>query len=373
MGWFSRKKKKKPRAEIKRPYEYGKILLPGESPEAVLTTREYRLYKKSQKKKIGWYEKLVGFTSKIMNMNLDKKTNDDLKRAISFTDLKVTAGGVGGLFVFIILLFVIMAIVFMFFNILSVLGVIIVAMIGMPIAYYMLKYPINLVKKQRMEASSQVVLAILYMVISMRISPNLERALRFTASNITGALARDMRRLIWDIEMRKYYSARDALSDYISKWKIENEEFAEALRLIRDSGSRLPEKARGVLDQALEVVLSGSKTRMKHYVQDLKMPVMVIHMMGIVLPILGTIITPLAAIFMSEFISPLHFIIGYDLVLPIIIIWFINSTLGKRPITLSQIDIKGYPNLPPPGRFVLKGRSIPVSYTHLTLPTSDLV
>jgi hypothetical protein len=357
MSWFSRKKKKQEVA--RRQYGYGKILLPGDEFNPVLTTREYRLYKKSQTREKNWYERLVSFSSKFMKAGLDKNTNNNIRKAIEFTNLKITAEGVGGLFLLTIMTFVIMAVMFFVFNLLSVIGVIVLAALGMPIAYYLLKYPINLVKQQRIEASSQVVLAILYMVISMRISPNLERALRFTSSNITGELAKDMRRLIWDIEMRKYHSADDALSSYIVKWKAENEEFSEALRLIKDSQKQMHEKARGVLDQALEVILSGTKTRMKHYVQDLKMPVMVIHMMGIVLPILGTIITPLAAVFMSEFISPLHFIIGYDLVLPIVIIWFINNTLRKRPVTVSEIDISGHPELTPSGKFRMRGKDIP--------------
>jgi len=359
MSWFSRKKKKE-RPKTKRPVGYGRILIPGESSGHHTTTREYRLYKKAQRKKTTWYEKLVKSTSKITKMKLDKKTNDELSKAIAFTNMDITVDGVGGLFILSILVFLTLSIVFFIFNLLSVIGVIVLAALGMPIAYYFLKYPANLVKQQRIEASSQVVLAILYMVISMRISPNLERALRFTASNITGELAWDMRRLIWDIEMRKYYSAEDALGDYIAKWKPENEEFSESLRLIRDSQKQMPERSREVLDQALEVILSGTKTRMKHYVQNLRMPVMVIHMMGIVLPILGTIITPLAAVFMSDFISPLHFIIAFDLILPIVIIWFIHNTLRKRPVTLSKIDIAGHPNLPKPGCFKIGSRSLPV-------------
>jgi hypothetical protein len=199
------------------------------------------------------------------------------------------------------------------------------------------------------------VLAVLYMVVSMRISPNLERALRFAAANISGALAWDMRRLIWDIEMRRYYSANDALTDYIARWKPENEEFAEALRLIRDSETQVPEKGRKILDESLEVILDGTKTRMKHYAQELNLPVMVIHMMGIILPVMGSIMAPMVAVFMSKDIPPLlmisGFVLSYDIILPVMIIWFINSTLGKRPVTFSQVDTSHHPDLPPPGSF----------------------
>ncbi len=233
-------------------------------------------------------------------------------------------------------------------------------MVGVLMGYYFFTYPKSMVKSLRVKASSQVVIAVLYMVISMRSSPNLEKALKFAAGNVSGELAWDMRRLIWDIEMRRYMSASDAMTDYIARWKPENEEFAEALRLIRDSQTHPPDRAKAVLDEALEVILSGTKTRMKHYAQEMKMPVMIIHMMGIVLPILGTIMAPLAAVFMSDMISPVHFVVGYDIVLPIIILWFINTTLSKRPVTFSQVDVSSHPDLPKPGRFSVGKRSLPV-------------
>jgi hypothetical protein len=83
-------------------------------------------------------------------------------------------------------------------------------------------------------------------------------------------------------------------------------------------------------------------------------------MMGIMLPILGTIMAPLAAVFMSDMVQPWHFILGYDIVLPIVIIWFINMTLSRRPLTVPQVDITNHPDVPKPGHFIAGGRNIPV-------------
>lgn len=357
MGFFQKKPKK---SFFQEPYRVPKkIHLPPKRKKLIISSREYRLFKQQEKRKLIWYEKLVRLASKILTANPDKNTKEELEKAIAFTGLKITPEGVMSLFVLTLLTFIVSGILLgvLFFNfILS----LFIAAGGLGLAYYFLKYPLNLVKRLRIQASSEVVLAVLYMVVSMRVSPNLENALRFAAANLSGALAWDLRRLLWDIEMGKYYSASDALTDYIAKWKLENEEFAEALRLIKDSETQTSEKAKDTLDEALNVILEGSKTRMKHYVQDLHLPVMIIHMMGIVLPILGTIMAPLAAVFLSEIVSPWHFVLGYDIILPLLIVWFINNTMSKRPVTFSQIDISTHPNLPPPGKFLFNGRSIPV-------------
>jgi len=326
-------------------------------------SREYRMFSSGEERPLNWYEKTAQFSGKILVANPPKGSAQELTGAINFTGLRVTPQQVMSLAIMAAIVFVVVgvavAVSFMTRGIELPLGGIALAMFGLPVAWYMLKYPVNLLKEMRIKASSQVVLAVLYMVVSMRISPNLERALRFAAANVSGPLAWDMRKLLWDMEMKKYYSAWDALEAYIVKWKPENEEFAEALRLIRDSTSQPSDKTNIILDEALNVVLEGSKTRMKHYVQDLKLPVMIIHMMGIVLPVLGSIMAPLVAVFMADMISPAHFIIGYDIALPIIIIWFINNTLRKRPVTFSPSAVANHPSLPKKGHVMIKGKSFP--------------
>ncbi|UCD07612.1 MAG: hypothetical protein JSW41_01430 [Candidatus Aenigmatarchaeota archaeon] len=361
MGLFGKKKKKEEKEKPKIPLRpYRRVLLPPGVREPTITTREYRLFRKTEKGKLNWYERLTGIALHFMKIDPDKRTKADLENAIEFTGLRIKPEGVMSLFVTTIIFFVIISIVLAVIGIIPMIGTLLIIAFSVLLGYYFLKYPTNVLKSMRVEASSQIVLAILYMVVSMRISPNLERALKFAAANVSGVLAWDMRRLLWDIEMRKYYSVNDAMDAYMVKWKPENEEFAESLRLIRDSQKQVPERARTELDEALNVILNGTKTRMKHYAQDLRLPVMVIHMMGIVLPILGTIMAPLAAVFMSNLVNPIHFILGYNIVLPIIIVWFIKNTLSKRPITFSKIDVEKHPDLPPRGRFLLKKRSVPV-------------
>ncbi|RLJ07657.1 MAG: hypothetical protein DRP16_03050 [Candidatus Aenigmatarchaeota archaeon] len=347
--------KKKKATESKTP----RISLPPRRAKPIISSREYRLFKHQKKRKPNWYERLASSASKVLVMNPDENSRKQLEKAIAFAELQVTPADVMSLFILTILVSVVSGVLLgvLFSNLVLTLFI---AAFGLGLGYYFYTYPSSLVKKLRIQASSEVVLAILYMVVAMRVSPNLENALRFTAANISGALAWDMRRLLWDIEMGRYYSASEALTDYIVKWKPENEEFAEALRLIRDSETQTVEKGKETLDEALNVILEGTKTRMKHYAQDLHLPVMVIHMMGIVLPILGTIMAPLAAVFMSDIVSPFHFVLAYDIVLPILIVWFINNTLSKRPVTFSQVDVSHHPELPPPGKFFLKKKPIPV-------------
>lgn len=333
----------------------GVSVLPTRGRRIDIASREYKIYRKKTEEKFTWYEKLAKFAGGLIDIGFDKKTSDDLKAAIDFTGLRIKTNSPISLMMLSVIFFSFAGGFLYAVRPTSTIFVVLLAVIlGMSVGFYMMRYPLSLMKSMRIKASSQVVLAILYMVVSMRITPNIERALKFTSSNISGVLTWDMRKLLWDIEMGKYYSANEALMDYISKWKPENEEFSESLRLIMESQRQVPEKGEKTLDEALRVVLEGTRDRMKHYAQDLQMPVTMIHMMGIVLPILGSVMAPMAAVFLADVVSPLHFIVGYDIVLPVLLIWFINNTLSKRPVTFSKVDISKHPNLPHEGSFMMK-------------------
>ncbi len=353
VGFFRKKKEEeKPEEQTGR---YRELSFPSERSRPAIESREFRLYKKKTEIPLRWFERLAGFSGKILTVSPpDENTKKELENSIAFAGLRITPKDVMSLVFLTIISFVVLSIILAAAGIIPFIGILFLSAVGVGLGYYFLKYPVNLMKSFRIQASSQVVLAILYMVVSMRVTPNLERALRFSAANISGPLAWDMRRLLWDIEMGKYYSASSAMTDYISKWKAENEEFAEALRLIRDSRTHTAGKAEVILDESLDVILNGTKTRMKHYAQELSMPVSVIHMMGIVLPILGSIMAPMAAVFLSDIARPEYFFVGYDIVLPLLLIWFINSILKKRPTTFSQVDTSAHPDLPPRGSFLMK-------------------
>ncbi len=356
---FGKKKKKDEEAEAYVPdsdmQRRQRLYFPRGEAQPDIVSREFKLFKKKDEMPLMWFERLARLAGKVISVNPpDEGTRKELENSISFTSIRITPKDVMSLTVLTIMFVCILSVVLVAAGIIPLMGILFMSMAGVGLGYYLLKYPVNMMKAYRIEASSQVVLAVLYMVVSMRVTPNLEQALRFSAANVSGPLAWDMRKLLWDIEMGKYYSASHALTDYIAKWKPENEEFAEALRLVRDSRTHTTDKAEIILDEALDVILNGTKTRMKHYAQDLTMPVSVIHMMGIVLPILGSVMAPMAAVFLSDVAKPEYFFVGYDIILPLFIIWFINNVLKKRPTTFSEVDTSSHPDLPAKGSFMMK-------------------
>ena len=65
--------------------------------------------------------------------------------------------------------------------------------------YFTQSYPERLAKKWRLKASSQMVPAILYIVVYMRHTPNLEKAIAFAAEHLQYPLALDFKKIFYDV------------------------------------------------------------------------------------------------------------------------------------------------------------------------------
>jgi hypothetical protein len=203
----------------------------------------------------------------------------------------------------------------------------------------LLKYPEMAATRWRMKASNQMVLCIFYVVTYMRHTSNLENAIGFAGEHLTGPLALDLKKVLWDLENGRYDSIKASLEAYLDTWRKWNNEFVEAFHLIESSLYEPAEERRlGLLDKALEVILDETYEKMLHYAQNLKSPITMLHMLGVILPILGLVILPLIVNFMGN-VAWWHIAILYNLTLPILVYYMGSSILATRPTGYGDVDI----------------------------------
>ena len=139
--------------------------------------------------------------------------------------------------------------------------------------------------------------------------------MEFAAENLSGKLVYELRKLLWDVEVGNYLTMQEGLLAYGAKWK-ENRPFLEAIDLIIGSLSHGETRRQEMLDQSVDVILAGNREGAKHFTQELNTPVMFIHAMGIILPLLGFVMFPLLAIFLN--IGSAVLFVIYDVMLPAI-------------------------------------------------------
>jgi Flp pilus assembly protein TadB len=227
--------------------------------------------------------------------------------------------------------------------------------------YYL--YPGLKIRMDRMAIVGEAPLAILYLVISLRVSPSLEKAVSYASKNVPEPIGRQFKFLMWDVEMKSKVSMQEALLSYSAKVKPWAPGYSEAIYLVANSVTEPSNKSRlSVLEKAMSQVLESTKSIMENFARGLGLPVAVTNAMAVLLPILGLVLAPLASIFMKQSGAlPAMLFILYDFFLPFTLIFIVLVILSGRPATFSDIDLSGDPDIPRNGYYRLKsGREVPL-------------
>jgi Flp pilus assembly protein TadB len=211
-------------------------------------------------------------------------------------------------------------------------------MISIVFFYFLLNYTRFQTIYYRSKFSSEMVLSIIYMAISLQTNKNLERAVSFAANNLTGLLGLDFKRALWNIQSGKSISISDELSKIAEKWRKESQEFVDAISILKDSIVLTDEQFQKSLNTAIELVLQKTKTRMKDYAMSLKTPLNIVNSFGVLLPLLAMIFLPLATIFLSDLIKVSFISVLYVIVLPAIVYFLFRQYFYSRPYSYHQIE-----------------------------------
>jgi len=312
-----------------------------------VTSKEYNDFKlEIMPKHLGIYEKLCNWTESIIRIRPDKKREEELRDAIEITHLNITPEGAASFALIVPILFIILGSAFSLVMLNSSFFLLFFIVAGISLIFVFGKLPTYFANNWRLAASNQMVISVFYVVMHMRHTSNLENALQFAAEHLTGPLALDFKKVLWDAETEKYSSVKESLDAYLESWRKWNIEYIESFHLIESSLYEGSEDRRlSLLEKALEVMLDETYEKMLHYAQNLKSPITMLHMLGIVLPILGLVILPLIVSFMEE-VKWYHIMAIYDILMPAGVYYLGKQILSSRPTGYGDSDIsEGRPEL----------------------------
>ncbi|MDP3765585.1 MAG: hypothetical protein Q8R04_03665 [Nanoarchaeota archaeon] len=304
------------------------------------TTKEYQEFKAEfLPKHMTLYEKLCNLSEKLLKIKPDPKKAEAIQEAIDIVHLDITPAGaisfslliplvgalVGALFAFLVFQSTFFVLLFLF-------GV---ASMIKPLG----KAPQFIANNWRLKASNQMVLCIFYVVTYMRHTSNIEKAIEFASQHLAPPLSLDLKKVLWDVETEKYSSVKESLDMYLETWKKWNLEFIESFHLIESSLYEGEESRRlNALDKSLDVILDETYEKMLHYAHNLQNPITMLHMLGIILPILGLVILPLVVSFMEN-VKWYHLAVIYNVILTVIVYYLGKNILSRRPTGYGDTDI----------------------------------
>jgi len=276
------------------------------------------------------YEKATNFAGKIFKIKPSDKDEQNLKKYISLSHIRVDPGSVMSLAILIGIPFILLALVAFFLN--SYFFTVVLFGAGLALIMYFANMPKYIFESWRAKASDQLLLAVLYIVIYMKKDSNLERAILFVANQLPPPLSLDFMKILWDVENGKYSTIKQSLDVYMDTWKDSEPAFVNSMNLIESSLSEPnSSKAKKILEKATTVITQGVQDNMTHFAHNLKSPMQTVHMLGIVLPLLMLIMIPMASAFLAETIQAIHLILIYNVILPISVFFLGKKILMSRP------------------------------------------
>ncbi|MEK6917120.1 MAG: hypothetical protein AABW92_05245 [Nanoarchaeota archaeon] len=317
-----------------------------ESQSESIKSEEFNEFKKeSINAKFTFYEKVCNFSEKIFKLSPDKKKRPDLQEALDTCHLNATPEGVTSFGILFPILFIFTGVLSSFILTsffapeAKMFFIFVFLIFGLVLIMPLTTLPMLLANNWRLKASNQMVLSIFYIVSYMRHTSNLELAIKFASDHIAQPLSYDFKKIMWNVETSKFNTIGDSLEDYLLRWKKYTPEFVESIHLIQSSLLEPTEKKRKEsLEKSLSLILEATYEKMLHFAQDLKEPITMLHMLGIILPILGLVILPLVVSFM-EGVDWYHISVLYNLFLPVMVWYMGKKILSTRPTGYGQADI----------------------------------
>ncbi len=215
---------------------------------------------------------------------------------------------------------------------------------------YVQGYPISAARAEQTRALTYVPEMVGYMIMSMKLVPNLEKAVEFAADHGTGKIADDFKRVIWDTNIGVYNTLSEGLDSLAYRWGKYSDEFKHALMMIRASVLENTEAKRyQILDKTMTTILVSIREKMEAYARELSEPSVLLFYMGVLLPLILIIVLPVGSAFSGTAMATPPILIGiYNIIIPVTTLLFARSVLSKRPPTKSSPVIPdNFPGLPP--------------------------
>ncbi len=284
----------------------------------------------------------------------EKAVSQEFLDAVNFTGLEVEAWEVhilaysAGLILFLILL--VFDLILFSASRYETSSILVVSAITVVVPFismiYLSEYPKIHAKFMKIHSLGDIPEIQSYIVMSMKLVPNMERAIAFAAGNSLKPLAKDLQKLIWDIHIRVYSSIDEALIAFANRWGKNSEYFKRSLHLVRSSTNE-PDEAQRImtLNKSLDIVLDGTKTMMDGFAAKLKTPTYVLYSIFILIPLALVALLPAVGI-VGVRLDALILILTYDIILPLATFLYSEYILQKRPATFSPPNISdSHPSL----------------------------
>lgn len=222
-------------------------------------------------------------------------------------------------------------------------------------------YPRILANRLRVRMLGRAPEAVNYMVMSMSLTPALDKAVAFAAENTEEPLSSGLKKVIWNIYTRKFNTIEESFLNFAYEWGYWNEDLKRALYAIRMAVfERSDEGLKRNLEKAKDIVLLGTKKKIDEFAASLSGPTTILFALGILLPMVIGAMLPMLSLININLTIPtagatpstgitstqggsdntITLVVLMDLLFPLVTFGYAYYILGRRPGTTPPPKIK---------------------------------
>jgi len=208
-------------------------------------------------------------------------------------------------------------------------------LIGFFLTNFVQSYPISAAESEKTKALTYVPEMVGYMIMSMKLVPNLEKAVEFSAEHGSGKIAEDFRRILWDVQLGVHNTVSEALDLLAYRWGKYSEEFKQSLMRLRASVLENTEAKRyQLLDTTMLSILESISNKMEQYARELSQPSVLLFYLGVLLPLILIIVLPVGSAFSGQAMAtPELLVLLYLIIIPGVTLIFARDVISHRPPT----------------------------------------
>jgi Flp pilus assembly protein TadB len=302
---------------------------------------DYKTFKEEMIPQLSNYEKWAKSLGNVLSIKVAENDRKKIQKFLDIAHLEATASqaltlSIVSLFTIFLLSLLICASIYLINPEINLPNLALLGFLGLITSlfafYYTYSMPQRLANSWRLKASSQMVPAILYVVVYMKHTSNLERAIEFASQHLEGPLALDFKKIFYNVQIGKFSTIKASLDDYFESWRDYAPEFVESFHLIESSLFEPSESRRvQILEKSLQVILDGVYEKMLKYSREIRSPLTNIYMLGIVLPTLALALLPLASALLQGYIKWPHVFLIFNIIIPFFVFFLTSEVLLKRP------------------------------------------
>jgi hypothetical protein len=209
-----------------------------------------------------------------------------------------------------------------------------------PLAYVIVGwYPSWRAGRERVKALGEAPMLVSYLVMAMKVTPNLERAASFAGEQLGGRMGQSLREFLSESYLRVHQSADEALSKFAGSWGKWCPELKRSIYLIRSSVNERDDASRmRSLNRAHELVLHGARERLGEFAAGIHAPTFIIYSIGVLLPLVLIVVLPVLSV-INLHVGIAQIFAIYCVVLPLAVYALGREVLSKRPASSQPPEV----------------------------------